>query len=159
MSSYGDACTGVAAGARTAAQNTCVPWQSALRLTGDSLGFGIDGKVNAHLTLGANVSYTHDVNRYNITKDEAAYAVFATAAGIAQGVGVLPDTVYTQTTVQLFGKYAVSKATSIRLDYLWDKREMDDYTWSNWKYSDGTQIFVSPKQTTQIVGVTLVQAF
>jgi len=71
----------------------------------------------------------------------------------------VPDTVYMQQTVRLFGKYAVAKATTVRLDYIWDKREMDDYTWASWTYSDGTKVYVNPRQVTQILGVSLIQSF
>lgn len=154
MASYGRTCTNIGGGVATQA-NTCVLWDANLNLKGDSIGVGIDGKVTGRIDIGAKLFYTHDTNKYNINVDQSLVQY---AFGYS-GVGILPDTVYTQTSLRMFGRYTVSKATSVRLDYIWDHRKMDDYTWTNWTYSDGTKVFVSPKQTTQIVGVTLVQAF
>jgi hypothetical protein len=59
----------------------------------------------------------------------------------------------------VYGIYPVSKATRIRLDYIFDQRKMDDYTWTNWVYADGTKVYVDPNQITQIFGVSLIQSF
>lgn len=147
QSSFGRTCQNISAA------TTCVPWDATLRLTGDSLGLGFDGKINSRLEIGAKAFYTRDVNRYDITVSPL------TNGSLLAGVGVVPDTVYMQQTVRLFGKYAVAKATTVRLDYIWDKREMDDYTWASWTYSDGTKVYVNPRQVTQILGVSLIQSF
>lgn len=149
MASYGRNCT------NTTAANSCVLWDAKLNLKGDSVGMGIDGKVTGRIDVGAKLFYTHDTNHYNIDADQA---LVQTAFGYS-GVGILPDTTFTQTSVRLFGRYAISKATSVRLDYIWDQRQMDDYTWSNWTYTDGTKVYVSPNQVTQILGITLTQSF
>jgi hypothetical protein len=36
---------------------------------------------------------------------------------------------------------------------------MDDYTWANWTFSDGTSVFQAPNQITQLIKVTLTVAF
>ena len=75
------------------------------------------------------------------------------------GAGVLPDTVYSINRMKLSGTYAFNKETRLRLDYIYDIRKMDDYTWTNWTTTDGTRVNVNPNQTTQIVGVTLIHSF
>ena len=75
------------------------------------------------------------------------------------GAGVLPDTVYSINRLNLSGAYPFSKATTLRLDYIYDVRTVDDYTWTNWTFSDGTKVNVNPNQTTQLVGVTIIHAF
>jgi MtrB/PioB family decaheme-associated outer membrane protein len=147
QSQQGNPCSG------TAAATTCIPWEANLKLSASSAGLGVNGKVNGRLDVGAKAFYTHDVNRYDIDVTPGTSSLAAT------GAGILPDTVYTQKSVHLFGKYAVSKATAIRLDYIWDRREMDDYTWSGWTYSDGTRVTVEPNQTTHILGLSVIQAF
>ena len=74
-------------------------------------------------------------------------------------MGVLPDTKYTQNTLRLNGTYPLDKATKVRLDYIYDLRKMDDYTWSNWVFADGTRVYVKPEQTVQVIGLTLTHAF
>ncbi|NMG77682.1 MtrB/PioB family decaheme-associated outer membrane protein [Aromatoleum diolicum] len=134
--------------------NTCVPWGADLKLSSNAFGAGFDGQISSKVSVGGQYLYSRDVNKYDIT-----YADAGTLSSIRQGAGMLPDTEYTLNTLRLFAKYALTKATSVRLDYVWDRREMDDYTWSSWSYSDGTRVFVEPDQITRVIGVTLSHAF
>ena len=74
-------------------------------------------------------------------------------------MGILPDTSYSQSTFKLFGIYPLAKDSKLRLDYIYDLRKMDDYTWTNWVYADGTKVYVDPNQVTQIIGLSLIQSF
>jgi hypothetical protein len=38
-------------------------------------------------------------------------------------------------------------------------RKLDDYTWSQWTFTDGTRVTVNPTQTTQLLGVTLTHSY
>lgn len=138
------------------ASNTCVPWAADLDMRGEVLGAGIQGKV-ARWDLGAQYLYSKDKTRYNIAFDPS----FPTAAtsSVPAGAGVLPDTVYSLNRVKLFGTFAYSKETQFRLDYIYDVRKMDDYTWANWTFSDGTRVNVSPSQTTHLIGLSVMQSF
>ncbi len=144
--------------AGTSATLTCNPWTANLKLRSEALGVGVNGKLTAKLNIGARYMYSQDRNVYDI-------AIGAVQAGsnansqVLYGAGSLPDTNYSVNTFQLFGRYALARSTAVRLDYIYDVRKMDDYTWSSWRYSDGTTVFVSPKQTTQILGLSLIQSF
>jgi predicted porin len=135
---------------------SCSPWQADLALKGTVFGAGLKGKL-ARWDLGADYLYSKDTTTYNISFDPN----YPTAAGssVPAGAGVLPDTNYTLNRLKFFGAYAFSKQTRLRLDYIYDVRKMDDYTWARWTYSDGTQVNVNPKQTTNFVGLTLIQSF
>lgn len=143
---------------------TLVQWDAKLKSNSDQFGVGIDGKIKA-ATVGAQYLYSRDVNEQEIGGIPARTftTVLTTAGGtplpVASGMGVLPDTKYTQNTFKLFGMYPVSKSTRLRLDYIYDLRKMDDYTWTNWVYADGTRVNVKPNQTTQILGISLIQSF
>ncbi|AKU13965.1 hypothetical protein AzCIB_4072 [Azoarcus sp. CIB] len=143
--------------------NTCVPWGADLKLSSNALGAGFDGQISSKLSVGGQYLYSRDENQYDISyADQGAFASPRVGPGfssIRQGAGVLPDTEYTLNTLRLFAKYAVTKATAIRLDYVWDRRELDDYTWSSWTYSDGTKVLVNPDQITRVIAVTLSHAF
>jgi predicted porin len=119
-------------------------------------GAGAKGKI-ARWDLGADYLYSKDTTNYTIAFNPA----YPTAAGSAvpAGAGVLPNTNYTLNRLKLFGTYAFNKQTRLRLDYIYDVRKMDDYTWTNWTFSDGTRVNVDPKQTTSFVGLTLLQSF
>jgi|GEM_PF-1873337 len=140
-------CTGVLA------TNSCVPWMADLDMRGEVFGMGVNGPVGAW-TLAAKYLYSMDTTKYGITFNPAG-----TGNSVPAGAGVLPDTVYSINRLSLTGGYAVSKATKLRLDYIYDLRKMDDYTWANWTFTDGTRVNVSPSQTTQLLGVTVTHSF
>ncbi|MGE5492473.1 MAG: MtrB/PioB family decaheme-associated outer membrane protein [Actinomycetota bacterium] len=142
----------------TAASFTCNPWSANLKLKSEAVGAGVQGKVLGKVNVGAQYLYSRDVNKYNIAVGPV-YAGSNANSPVLQGAGILPDTVYSLNTLRLFGSYPLAKATTVRLDYVYDVRKMDNYTWSGWRYSDGTTVFVKPEQTTQLIGLTLIQAF
>lgn len=147
-STYGSKCDG------TTLPYTCVPWGADLKLSSNAVGAGFDGQISSKLSVGGQYLYSRDVSKYDIS-----YADAGALSSIRQGAGILPDTEYTLNTLRLFTRYALTKATAIRLDYVWDRREMDDYTWSSWSYSDGTKVFVEPNQITRVIAVTVSHAF
>lgn len=156
QSSFGSRCDGTtfASMIGATAASTCVPWSLDLQSRSESLGAGLQGQLNSRLDVGGRLVYSRDVARYDI-----AVVDQGPTTPVLSGAGVLPNTEYTLTTLHLFAKHAVTKATSMRLDLVWDRREMDDYTWANWSYSDGTRVYVDPKQITSLVGLTVSHAF
>lgn len=140
---------------------TLVQWDANLKQESDQFGLGLSGRVS-RVDVGAQLLIFQDLNKQELSKMPATTCTNATCSttGVVAGaMGVLPDTKYTQNTLKLFGIYPVSKATRVRLDYIYDLRKMDDYTWSNWVYADGTRVYVKPEQTTQIIGLSLLHSF
>ncbi|HJV26108.1 MAG TPA: MtrB/PioB family decaheme-associated outer membrane protein [Aromatoleum sp.] len=154
QSTFGSKCDGSGTTAAQRRTNTCVPWASSLNLTSEAVGAGFDGRLSAKWSIGGQYLFSRDVNEYDLSVTDVGVN-----SPVAVGAGILPDTKYLQNTVRLFAKYAVTKATGVRLDYVWDKRELDDYTWNSWRYSDGTRVFQKPDQITHVIGVTLSHAF
>lgn len=148
QSTFGSLCNG------STIRNTCVPWGAELKLTSNAVGAGFDGQLSSSLSVGGQYLFSRDVNKYDIDVTNVG-----ALSPVLLGAGILPDTEYTQNTLRLFAKYGFSKVTAVRLDLVWDRREMDDYTWSSWRYSDGTRIFVDPDQTTRVIAVTLLHSF
>ncbi len=142
--------------APASATNTCSPWTADLNLEGMVFGAALKGKLSSW-DIGADYLYSKDQTKYNIGFNPL-YPTAATSS-VPAGAGVLPDTNYTLNRLRLNGTYAFSKETRVRLDYVYDVRKMDDYTWANWTYSDGTRVNVDPNQKTQLIGVTLIQSF
>lgn len=145
-------CSGATAGM------TCTLWTANLDLKSEAAGAGVQGKVLGKVNVGAQYLYSRDVNKYNIAIGPVVNGL-ETNSQVLRGAGILPDTVYSLNTLRLFGAYPLAKATTVRLDYVYDIRKMDNYTWSGWRYSDGTTVYVKPEQTTQLLGLTLIQAF
>jgi MtrB/PioB family decaheme-associated outer membrane protein len=142
-------CTG------TTITTSCIPWQADLNMTGEVVGVGTSGTLSRWL-VGAQYLYSVDRTKYGISFDPTLYGA---GNSVPAGAGVLPDTVYSLNRLRLTGTYLVTKATRIRLDYTYDQRTVDDYTWANWSFTDGTKVNVNPNQTTQLVGVTMIHSF
>lgn len=141
-----------------AAATTCTLWSADLNLKTQAVGAGVQGKLSSRLDVGAQYQFSRDVNEYKINIG-GVVAGSAANSPVLAGAGILPDTLYQVNSLHLFGKYAISKATSVRLDLLFDDRRLDDYTWSQFRYSDGTTVYMKPHQITHLIGVTLTQAF
>jgi MtrB/PioB family decaheme-associated outer membrane protein len=142
----------------TTAGKTCTLWSADLDSKTQAFGAGIFGKLSSRIDVGAQYQYSRDVNQYKI-KIGSVVAGSAANSPVLSGAGVLPDTLYQLNSLHLFGKYTISKATSVRLDFLLDDRKLDDYTWSQYRYSDGTTVYIKPHQITHLIGVSLTQAF
>lgn len=123
------------------------PWQARLRNVGDSFGLGMRGKPYSRLEAGADLSYS------NITDENRQQALAGAAAD------VIPDFTTKLTKLKLFAKYAIKKETSIRVNYVYDRFETNDWTWTTWTYSDGTRVLASPTQTTHFIGIVLDYRF
>lgn len=153
------ACTGT--GATTFRTGTLIQWDSKLKQDSDQLGLGLTGRFKK-LEVGAQYVYFHDLGEQDISEMPATTCTnlaCTTTGVVASGMGILPDTRYTQNTLKLYGAYPLDKATKVRLDFIYDYRKMDDYTWENWVYADGTRVNVDPKQITQIIGLSLIHKF
>ncbi len=124
------------------------PWQNKLRNVGDSFGLGVRGKPLSRLEIGGDLSQSD-------MRDENRQQLFA---GVAV-VDLVPDFSAKLTKLNLFAKYAVNKNVDFRLNYIYDRFSTDDWTWTQWTYSDGTRVLQSPKQTVQFIGVMMNYRF
>lgn len=113
-----------------------------LRNVGDSLGVGLRGKPMDRLEIGADFSYS-DIN------DEYQQLRLAGAA-----VASLPDVSTKLTSLKFFAKYAIQKNAGIRLQYVYDKVQTNDWTWTNFTYTDGTRVFQNPNQKVHFLGIS-----
>jgi len=117
-------------------------WGAALKNVGDSFGVGLRGKPSQRLEVGGELSYSQVDDEYTQTA--------ITGATIAS----LPDITYKQTMFRLFGRYALNKNMGIRVDYIFDRYRTNDWTWTTWRYVDGTVLAEDPNQTVHFIGVT-----
>ena len=114
---------------------------------GEALGIGVKGKPSAVLHLGAELSWT---------KDRGEFEQLAITPGIV--APAIPDAVYTHTTLKLQALYATSKTSGLRLQYIYDRYEVDDWYWTDWVYADSgvpaTTVRQDPVQTVHFLGAS-----
>jgi MtrB/PioB family decaheme-associated outer membrane protein len=128
--------------------------------TATTLGVGFTGKPMANLEVGGNVSFMEDRSEYAQTLDVGAGGE---AAALLAATGGLPDTVFRQATLKLWGRYALDKVSSIRLELAHQRTKWTDWAWGHngvpFMYSDGTTIVRKPSQNVTFIGVTYVRRF
>ena len=116
---------------------------------------GFTGKANAKLELGGNLLYVNDRSVYaqGLDANADAYSTMLLAT-----TGGLPDIVYRQTALKLFGKYALDKTSSVRVDLVHQRNSMNDWAWGAngvpFVFSDGTTVTQQPSQHVSFIGVS-----
>ncbi|MGH8640414.1 MAG: MtrB/PioB family decaheme-associated outer membrane protein [Burkholderiales bacterium] len=119
-------------------------WGADLQSKSDSVGLGFRGKTNGRFELGGDLSFS------DITD---SYRQFAISPSTSTVPTPLPDITTKLTRVNVWARYALAKNSGVRLDYVYDRYKTDDWTWSSWVYTDGTQL-ADPNQTVNFFGVT-----
>jgi hypothetical protein len=129
-----------------------------LRNRNETVGLGVVGRATRRLEVGADVTYLVDSNRYGQTLDQNASA--ANRAFLAQSGG-LPNVTFRQTTLKMFGKYAVQKNADIRVDYVHQHTDLEEWTWGYngvpFLYSDNTTVsLVDAHENVDFIGVAFI---
>jgi MtrB/PioB family decaheme-associated outer membrane protein len=120
-------------------------WSANLRNESDSFGVGFHGNPAATITVGADLSYSDISDSY----DQAALAPATSTVPRP-----LPEITTRLTRLNLFGKYALEKNSGLRLDYIYDRFSTNDWTWTTWRYVDGTTLSQDPNQKVHFIGVS-----
>jgi len=122
--------------------------------TATTLGIGFAGKPKANLDVGGSLSFIDDRSAYAQTLDPTAGAG---SAELLAATGGLPDTLFRQTTLKLFARYAIDKQSSVRVDLAHQRTRWTDWAWgyqgTPFVYSDGTTIVRRPTQSATFIGV------
>ncbi len=111
---------------------------------------GFTGKANAKLELGGNLLFVNDRSVFTQGLDASADAY---SAMLLATTGGLPDIVYRQTALKLYGKYALDKTSSVRVDLIHQRNSINDWAWP-FAYSDGTTVTQQPNQNVSFIGVS-----
>jgi hypothetical protein len=125
--------------------------------TSTSIGLGLTGKATGALEVGGSLSFTDDKSVYAQTLDVMAGT---DSIALLAASGGLPNIVYRQTALKLFGKYAVDKKSTVRVDLVHQRSNVNDWAWGYngvpYTYSDGTTVSQKPSQSVSVLGVTYV---
>ncbi len=118
---------------------------------------GVNGKASGKLNVGGSLSYVGDKSAYAQTLDSFAGS---DSVALLAATGGLPDIVYSQTALKLFGKYALEKGSSVRVDFVHQRNIVNDWSWSlngvPFTYSDGSTVSQKQTQKVSLIGVTYV---
>lgn len=129
--------------------STATYWSTALTNRINALGIGVRGKLTGLIDIGADAIVSQDKSGFEMR--EAAIR------------NPLPEIKYNQSTLKLFGRYALDKDTSVRLDYIRDHRQTNDWTWNGsttpYQYTDGTWFYQNPNETVQFLGISVRYVF
>lgn len=134
---------------QSARTSTLRPWAANLSSKTNAFGAGLRGQIGAKLEVGVDLSHSDIVDKYQQ----------AFTDGGAVAAPVLPDVATRLTSVKLFGAYTLDKRSSVRLDYVYDRYKSNDWTWSNFTYTDGTRLSQNPKQSVNFIGVAYMYKF
>jgi MtrB/PioB family decaheme-associated outer membrane protein len=130
---------------------------------GDTLGAGLRGTLMPRLKVGADVLYVKNVNKYPET-------VTLLGAGTLYPAGItgpLPDIKNELTRIKLHAIWSLQKSSDIRVDYIHELWQTDDWSWmfangTTFTYgatTDGTQVVQNPKQSSDFVGLRYIYRF
>lgn len=118
-------------------------------------GIGATGKPTGQIEWGGSLGYADDCSIY-------AQALDATAppdsVALLAATGGLPDVVVRQTQLSLFGKYAIDKQSTVRVDLVHQQSTFRDWVYDvngvPYAYSDGTTVLQQPDQRVTLLAVS-----
>jgi MtrB/PioB family decaheme-associated outer membrane protein len=120
-----------------------------------SVGIGAVGRPTGKIEVGGTLSFFEDRNEYAQTLDTTAS--FGSAALLA-ATGGLPDIVFRTTEIRLFGRYTLSKTSSVRLDLIHHRARFNDWSYgydgTPFLFSDNTTLTQQHRQNVTFVGLT-----
>ncbi len=122
----------------------------------DAIGIGLVGKPSGRYEFGGNISYINDRNAYGTQADFAA-----SAGNLAQVAAYqLPDVVYRETRLNLYGKYTLDKHSDIRVDFVYADYYFSEWAWGAsgvpFTYQDNTTVGIDPKQHVAYIGARYI---
>lgn len=150
----------VSYGVQTFDQSRTAGYVMAFENTNATVGVGFTAKPTSAWEVGGNLTFIDDNNKYAQTLDVAADAY--SAASLTEAGG-LPDIVFRQTALKLFGKYALDKKSAVRVDFVHQKASYNDWAWAYngvpYTYADGTTVTQKQDQSVNFIGVSYIYQF
>lgn len=125
--------------------------------TNDAVGVGLTAQPTGKLQVGADVSYSRDIDHYGQSLAADASAANKTLLTTSGG---LPDVTYRASTFKIWGNYSLDKQSDIRVDLVQQNAKLDEWTWnyngSYYFYSDRTTISMKPDQKVTFIGIRYI---
>jgi MtrB/PioB family decaheme-associated outer membrane protein len=133
---------------------------------GDTFGLGVRGRFTPQLKAGVDLLYQKNVNKYPETITlTGPGSVFPVSGGVT--AAPLPDITNKLMRVNLHAVYALQKNAEVRVDYVYERWETDDWSWmfadgTPFTYgttTDGTQVVQAAKQNASFIGARYIYRF
>jgi len=133
---------------------------------GDTFGMGLRAILSPRLRAGLDFLYSKNVNKYPETITPLGPGSLFPVSGGVTGVP-LPDITNKLTRINLHAIYALQKSAELRLDYIYERWQTDDWSWlfadgTPFTYgttTDGTQVVQAPKQSANFLGARYIYRF
>lgn len=151
--------------------NHSTGYMADLNTVSDAFGLSLTGAVSSKLEIGANLSYLQDANKYGVAANTSTAGtlpgpltvVAPTAANLAQAAVGMPDVTFRQTSLKLFGKYALAKNSSLRFDLIHQRVKFTEWQWGYnavpFTYADNTTVTMKQEQNVTFIGATYIYKF
>jgi hypothetical protein len=120
---------------------TNTDWLAGLAHKGNSFGFGVRGLVDYQHRVGADLQYGKDTSKHGITIP-------------GSGDASLADIEYKYLRLALFGEYVLDETSGIRVDYIYEKHQLDDWGYNGWVYADGTTVTLEDDEDVHFLGLS-----
>jgi MtrB/PioB family decaheme-associated outer membrane protein len=125
--------------------------------TATTLGIGVTGRPVGNLEVGGTLAFMNDRSEFAQTLDPGAGLG---SAALLAATGGLPDIVFRQTTLKLFGRYTLDKQSAVRVEVGHQRSTWNDWAWNYagtpFVYTDGTIVNRQPKQKVSFIGVSYI---
>jgi MtrB/PioB family decaheme-associated outer membrane protein len=125
-----------------------------------TLGAGVQGKIGEKFDLGGSIAWIEDKSTYAQTLDPGAGL---SSAALLAATGGLPEIVFKRTEFRLFGRYALSERSRIRLDAIFQRNNYNDWQYGYngvpFVYGDNTILTQQEAQNVTFFGVTYTYMF
>ena len=128
--------------------------------TNTAIGLGFKGTPSSKLEVGGSLTYVNDRNVYSQGLEANAPRE---SVALLDATGGLPDVVFRQAPVSLYGKYEIDKRSAVRVNLVYQYSYVNDWAWNYngtpFAYSDGTTLYQQQTQNVGLIGVAYVYRF
>jgi hypothetical protein len=123
-------------------------------------GVGLNGDASEKLKVGGSLSYIDDKSVYAQTLDPGANA---NSAALLNATGGLPEIQFRRTEFRLFGSYALTEKSALRMDAIYQKAKYNDwgygYAGVPFTYGDNTTVTQQELQDVGYIGISYTYAW
>ena len=92
------------------------------------MGMEVTAKPTDKLETGANLMFSDYTDKFN------------QKVTLEPQVNIVPNLSTQYSSLRLFARYDIRKNLGVRLDYILDHFKTNEWTWTGWRYTDGTTL-------------------